>query len=150
MRVLFRVGAAALLAALLSTSALAVTEAEYVAAGKRVSVRRLDPALRNIPLERWLKRVLGRTAQLAWETNDCGEATGSPADSSRDLPVCVEATGRVRDLTVSVSVALGSLEKGISGEPELWQAWIVQGDSTESCGSLSALARSLERRHPEH
>jgi hypothetical protein len=122
-------------------------EVRSVSAARRVSVSRLDPSLPRMRLDSWLRLVLGPQTRIAWETNDCGEGSGSPSDSSRDLPVCAEASATLRGgATLYLSVAVGSLSIGVHGAPSLWDAVIVRGDSTESFRSLARFARAIRAR----
>ena len=120
------------------------TEAQYIAAAKRVSVHRLDKALPRMSLERWLRRLAGPNTKWSWETNDCGEASGSAADSSRDLPVCVEATATIeRGVVVFLFIGIGSMATGVTGDPALFDTGIQRGDSVETPRSLSEFSRAL-------
>lgn len=132
----------------LAADARAATEAEFLAAAKRIPVHRLDPRLPEIGLERWLLRTTGTRGAIVWETNDCGEACGCPADSGRDLPVCVEARAVLPDSsTALIQIAMGTLSKGIWGEPGLFYSEIAgPGPSVATFDSLAALASALAGR----
>jgi hypothetical protein len=98
-------------------------------------------------LERWLGKLAERKTEIQWESNDCGEATGSPADSSRDLPVCVQASAQVVNGGVmSVSLVLGTLSRGVSGEPTLFDAMLTRGNRTTTFRSLEALAKAVRSK----
>src|ERR1700730_8140719 len=64
---------------------------KMIAYVKRITASELDSKLTAEPFGRWLTRIAGPDAAIAWEVNDCGEQTGSPADRLRDIPVCVQA-----------------------------------------------------------
>jgi hypothetical protein len=56
--------------------------------------------------------------EIAWEVNDCGETTGSPADIGRDLPFCVEASAALpggRKLTLAFLA--GTRKTGLGNGP---------------------------------
>jgi hypothetical protein len=139
----------ALCALLLATSAAAggaptVAESTSVAAARRIPVFRLDPSLPRIRLDAWLRQLLGPRIEVSWEANDCGEGSGSPADSSRDLPTCVEASARLGGgAQMYLSVTVGSVATGVHGAPALWDAVIVRGDSSESFRSLARFGRAV-------
>jgi hypothetical protein len=69
--------------------------------------------------------------KLAWEVNDCGEAT-----------VCVEARGRVsREREIVVSVAVGTNRTGLTATRELAFASLIDSDgSVRFAKNLSELA----------
>ena len=76
-------------------------------------------------------RLTGSRSKLAWEVNDCGEATGSAADKDRDLPVCVEARGRVsRGREIVVSVAVGTSRTGLTTSRDLAFASLIDNDGS--------------------
>ena len=50
----------------------------------------LDPALPGVSFEEWLRGILPKGVEVAYELNDCGEPTGNPSiDSRREIPVCL-------------------------------------------------------------
>ena len=145
---------ALLLLALTATAALATTEAEFVRAGRRVSVHAIDSTLAPRRFDDWVRAVAGKGATIAWEANDCGEATGNRSDSVEnrppytddDLPVCVEAQARCTDgRVVHVAIAVGSAGRGIEDPPEFWWAVIDSAGSSTDYRSLGALARAVRR-----
>lgn len=75
---------------LVGTTIAAVTDDVYVSAAKETLARDLDSDLPALPLEEWLRGLVGETARVAWEVTDCGEQTGTSADPERDLPTCAE------------------------------------------------------------
>jgi len=101
---------------LLSQSPQLQTEALRTA--KETIVQAIDSTLPAIPLELWLQQQLGPRAQIAWEINDCGEATGSSADFGRDLPFCVEASAQLREgRTLTLAFWAGTAKTGLSSAP---------------------------------
>jgi len=136
---------ALLLLALTATAALATTEAEFVRAGRRVSVHAIDSTLAPRRFDDWVRAVAGKGATIAWEANDCGEATGTAADTAYDMPVCVEAEARRPDgRVIHVAVGIGTGRAGIAGPPELWWAQVDSAGATREYRSLGALARALK------
>ena len=61
-----------------------------VARAKSSDVSRLDSRLPRQRFDDWFRSVVGPSAEIRWEANDCGEQTGSKADKRRDLPVCAQ------------------------------------------------------------
>ena len=126
---------------------VASAEDAFVNAARHLSVRRLESGLPNLSLERWLHKLTARQTVIQWESNDCGEATGSPADSSRDVPVCVQASAQaVGGGVMSVSLVLGTLSRGVSGEPALFDAALTRGNRTTTFRSLEALAKAVRSK----
>src|SRR5438309_11974924 len=70
---------------------------EIIAYAKRINVCRLDPRLPRQRFDRWFKEIVGPSAKIEWEVNDCGEQTGSPADKGRDFPFCAQAEATLPD-----------------------------------------------------
>jgi hypothetical protein len=66
-------------------------EAQALRTAKATVIRTIDSALPAITLDLWLQQQLGSGVEIAWEVNDCGEATGSSADNRRDLPKRLKA-----------------------------------------------------------
>jgi hypothetical protein len=94
---------------------------------QQLPAKNLDPKLSSQSFASWLKSLLGPGAALKWEVNDCGEQTGDPKlDAGRDIPACVEVDGENPhgDAKVVVLIALGSVNKGMAGRPQLWFASI--------------------------
>jgi hypothetical protein len=126
---------------------VASAEDAFVTTARGLSVRRLESGLPDLSLERWLRKLTARKTEIQWESNDCGEATGSAADTSRDVPVCAQASAvAVNGGVISVSVALGTLNHGISGEPALFDATLTRGNRTTTFRSLEALAKAVRTK----
>ncbi|MEX2090327.1 MAG: WD40 repeat domain-containing protein, partial [Bacteroidota bacterium] len=63
-----------------------VTEDEAVAFAKRLSPSIIDSALPGGQFSDWLASIIGDSATVQWELNDCGEQTGDPTiDNDRDI-----------------------------------------------------------------
>jgi len=124
-------------------------EAEILRVGMALPVHGLDSTLGGGNLASWIERAIGSRAEIQWEVNDCGEASGSPTDSARDLPVCIEARvvlsgGR----EMYVSVAVGTQELGVIEPAELWGAAVDGPDTSAYFYRLSDLERYLVRERP--
>lgn len=105
-------------------------------------VAAFDGSLPRIPLQSWLKQVLGAEAGLGWQVTDCGE----PPDRMGDAPICVEATAMLPDeRTVILVFPVGSQRKGLSaGWSQVWGALEYRG-SIKNLPRLSALPEMLRR-----
>lgn len=125
-------------------------DARAVAAAKSASVHRMDNALPDRPLEKWLREVVGREAGITWEVNDCGEQTGNPElDKGRDFPICVEAQVRLKQKsTLHVSVSVGTLKTGVrSGSIGFAYAVVEQpGGRYKSIPKLSQVPAALRTK----
>src|SRR4051794_5803041 len=62
---------------------------------KNTDVSLLEKTLPQQKLVDWLQKVAGEKAVLTWRVTDCGEASGGPADATRDMPVCAEVTAKI-------------------------------------------------------
>ena len=93
-------------------------QAEAIRATKQKIVRTIDPTLPAMTLERWLQQQLGPQVEMAWEVNDCGEASGSAADAARDLPFCVGASAELPDgRNLTLFFFSGTAKTGLSSAP---------------------------------
>lgn len=101
----------------------------------------------RITLEYFLKSEAGRDAELTWEVNDCGEQTGNPADSGRDIPICVEADATLADgRVVSVAVAVGSARTGTQAVLRLFSVFV--NGARKPISRLSEIPAELHRDFP--
>jgi hypothetical protein len=125
----------------------ASAEDAFVSAARNLSVRRLESGLPEMTLEHWLRKLTAHNTGIQWESNDCGEQTGTRADSSRDVPVCAQASAEaVNGGVLSVSVALGTLSRGISGAPVLFDATLTRRNQTTMFRTLGALAKAVRSK----
>src|SRR5262245_13246142 len=127
--------------------ALATTDPDYLGAGQRVSLRQLNPHLPDITLKSWIDGLATPQSPAEWEVNDCGEATGGPADTLRDLPACSQAKVTLADGgEFYMVVAVGTNDRGVWGPPGVYYAQIVRGDSIYWFGSAYEIWRYFERQ----
>jgi len=100
---------------------------------QNVLVSNFDSSLPKVSLKFFLESE-SEGAKVSWEVNDCGEQTGDPAiDRGRDIPTCVEASFTLKDKrTVNVMIAVGTVKKGLSGEPSLFSSTITDDKGTRS------------------
>ena len=114
-------------------AALASTDDEFLRAGQEVKLRQLNEHLPNITFKKWIDGLVPLGSPAEWEANDCGEATGSPLDTLRDIPVCAQAKIALHDGgTFYMLVAVGTNNRGVHGPPGLWDATIEHSGSFQS------------------
>ena len=113
---------------------------------KTIPVSRLEAGMPRLPFAAWFQKLVASQAKVTWETNDCGEQTGSPADAQRDFPICAEAEAALANgRKITVQIAVGTFQKGISGRPVVWWAAIEDHGSIEHVRRLRELAAALKR-----
>ena len=114
-----------------------------IAAGKRSSVRTFDRSLPDTPVEAWLRSLPG-ARKVVWESNDCGEQTGS-GDPDPEFPICAEADVAMADgRTVIVMIVTGMYPRPLTHAVELWGAFIRGADGKiREVRPLSALPAAL-------
>jgi hypothetical protein len=113
------------------------------------SVHAIDTTLADARFDEWFRKAVGPDAKISWELNDCGESSGSPADSARDLPACVEVSADWGDgRTAAVSLLVGSERSGIDLPLGVFYAFAAQGDSTTNFNSLAGFSRFLSAAAP--
>ena len=66
------------------------SEADVLAYGKRLNVKRIDPRLGSERLQPWVERTLGPGAEVTWSSGDCAEGGGDSA------PTCLTAEANLR------------------------------------------------------
>lgn len=125
------------------------TDGAAIERAQNVVVSTFDSSLPKVSLKYFLESE-AEGAKVAWEMNDCGEQTGDrTVDRVRDLPTCVEASFTLKDnRTVSVVVGVGSVKKGISGEPKLFSATITDENGTHAI-RLIELPAKVHRGKPK-
>ena len=125
-------------------------EKETIQHAKGLLVSTLDRSLPKVSLEYFLKYE-SAGALIHWEVNDCGEQTGDPAvDKDRDLPTCVEADFDVDHRAITIFIAVGTVNKAVSGAPALFSATITEpGGSIKSLRQLGELPKELHRPLPK-
>ena len=121
----------------------------FLDAGRNASVHAMDSTLADARFEDWIQGTLGSDVPVRWEENDCGEASGSPADSARDLPVCAEASATIsggRELVLRL--VTGTASRGVVPPPELYFAEVDGPDSSPVFHRLSEVEGYLNRERP--
>ncbi len=127
-----------------ASAGAAGSAADYISAAKDTSVQVLDPSLPPLRLQDWLQQLVG-TVPIIWEVNDCGEQTGTAADSTRGLPICAGAQARTSDgNTIHVSIGVGTVQQGVTAERGVWAVYIERADgSVQWLRTLQDLERTL-------
>jgi len=125
-------------------------EKETIQHAKGLLVSTLDRSLGKVSLEYFLKYESAGAA-IHWEMNDCGEQTGDPAvDKDGDFPICVETDFDVDHRSITIFIAVGSSDKGISSAPALFSATITESDGkVKSLRQLGELPKELHRPLPK-
>ena len=119
-----------------------------IAYAKRINVCRLDPRLPRQRFDRWFKEIVGPSAKIEWEVNDCGEQTGSPADKGRDFPFCAQAEATLPDgRKAVVRISVGTFKRGLSGEPKLFDAFIEREGQFYTIKQLGDLSERLSSKN---
>jgi len=112
--ILISIAGCAGLALACTAVAQGASNAQFLRAGQRVSAHALDERLPQITFEKWLRSIAAPGRPVVWDVNDCGEQSGSPADSLRDIPVCAEATVTLDDSSrVILALCVGTVHRGI-------------------------------------
>ncbi len=120
------------------------TEQRAVEFVRSLDVVRLDSTQSHMQFGDWLLHYAGPKASLTWEVNDCGAQTGNPADSSVEIPMCIEADVKLTDgRTVRVMVSAGTFKAGISATPGVAGIWIEQNGTYTDIRTLGVLADVL-------
>lgn len=146
--------AAVLLFALLGNPRVAIAqkpnlEQRAIDTAKHVSAKSLDPQLPDQPFENWFQAVVGAGANVTWESNDCGEQTGDPKTTPKDPPVCAQASALLDSgENVTVMIAVGSVKRGIAGNPSVFYAGVSTGEGVSkevrALHELPAAMKDLE------
>ena len=118
------------------------SEADVLAYGKRLNVKRLDSRLGSERYQGWLRRTLGASATIKWSSDDCGESGGW----GDDVPLCITAEARLHPSgRVVISIALGTAERGLGGKPAVFFGVIEGLGPSESIegGDLPLVASKI-------
>ena len=145
----------ALVIALLVVSTTTVAQADpqadrdtkLIADVKAVSVHKLDVALPNTGLEKWLRDQSGDEAKYHWEVNDCGEQSGTPGETG-PVPFCVEVDSTLKDGRQIVIFIVNDQPK--NGGPPDWRIFFAQLTTPHekiNLRRLSDLPAALTKTH---
>jgi hypothetical protein len=124
------------------------TEQAALQRAKSALVSSLDSSLPKVSLEFFLNYESGG-ADIRWEVNDCGEQTPNPAtDRGTDSPMCVEADFTKDQTDVTVTVSVGTFQKGPSGKPALFGVTVHGPSGRVHSLRLGDLPKELHRPAP--
>lgn len=124
----------------------AVQESLAIATAKSATVGAIDSTEATAPFGQWFADLVGPDARIFWEANDCGEGTGSPADSAVQIPLCVEARAEWEDGTAFVWLVLGSTHRAVDVNPPQVFYWQVNEEYSEGrTRNLASFARAVHR-----
>ena len=128
----------------LSLAAVQGVVPERVRRAQAVLVSTLDPALPAVPLEMWIRQVIGPSARYEWADGACA---GVRQSSSQGVGVCGVVLATTSDLTVAVAVRVGERradEKTDRSEPASFNdAFIDRGNDSLTLERLADLPRLL-------
>ena len=117
---------------------------ERVRRAQAVLVSALDPALPAVPLEAWIRQVVGPAARYEWADGACA---GVRQSSSQGVGVCGVVLATTSDFTVTVAVRIGERwldEKTDRLEPARFNdAFIDRGNESLTLERLGDLPRLL-------
>lgn len=122
-----------------------ITQEDAIDLLEQYPAARLDSLLPKTAFLTWFKEVVGATAKITWEINDCGEQSGVPSvDQQRDMPVCFEISAILPDRRiVGVAIAVGTERKGLSGSPTCYNIYVDTGRGTLHIKRLRDLPRAV-------
>ena len=106
----------------------------------------LDRTLPNKRFEYWFRSLVGTTAKITWEINDCGEQSGNPKDrSSVNPPLCAQVQGSLPDgRQVYVLILVGTHKAGRKGKPAIWSMSLDDKGVVRFPAKLSELPALLQ------
>lgn len=125
----------------------AARDFKIVASVKRASVHKLDDTVPDLAFEKWLRKESGPDAQYHWEVNDCGEQTGSLADTG-PVPTCVEVDSTLTDgREIIILVGDDSPPRSKVADWKIFFAQLVTVHEKINLRRLSDLPAALIRTH---
>jgi hypothetical protein len=93
----------------------------------------------------WFRELVRAKTPVTWETNDCGEQTGTSADRGRDFPMCVQASAKMSaNFFVSVNIQYGTFKRGVTrGKPVVRYISVGEEGAGEYIENLTILQQRL-------
>lgn len=120
-------------------------EKRFIESTKNILVDQFDPRLPEQPLSVWLDSIADSPSEVVWEVNDCGEQTGSPADTRRDFPACVEAIViATPEVKIHISIIVGTFKQGITGQARIFQAFVERYGKYQRLEQLSDILEMVQ------
>jgi hypothetical protein len=124
----------------------AVQESLAIATAKTATVGAIDSTESTASFDAWFAALVGPDARIFWEVNDCGEGTGSSADSAIQIPLCVETRSEGDFGTAFVWLVLGSTYRAVDVNPPQVFYWQVNEEYSEGrTRNLASFARAVHR-----
>lgn len=123
------------------------SEQKAIEFAKRLSVSLLDSTLEQVPFSKWLARLVGDSAEVQWELNDCGEQTGDSAiDGHRDIPICVGVYVTLPDhRKLGMMINVGTHDKGLADDPAIFDMYLESEGTFRSIRRLGDLRSALDQ-----
>jgi len=131
---------------LISTAAMSqITQEDAIDLLEQYPASRLDSLLPKTAFLTWFKEIVGASAKITWEINDCGEQSGvASVDQQRDIPVCFEISAVLPDRrTLGIAIAVGTERKGLTGSPAVANIYLETDKGTLHIKRLRDLTRIL-------
>lgn len=104
----------------------------------------LDPALPDVPLDLWLRQVVGSSAQYEWTSGPCA---GQRDRDNPAVPLCGIVGAVDSGVVVTIGIRLGEYVQRAKvdrwGSPRLDEAFITRGRNLVMLDRLSDLPRML-------
>jgi len=111
---------------------------------KSVDVAKIDSTLSSQRLEDWLLRGPARIDELYWNiSQDCDLKNPKP-DADGDLPLCVKIGFRRGNMNGFGVLRVGTLKRGVSGQPAFLYLDVLRPFSVGSYDKLSDFPRFLD------
>jgi hypothetical protein len=121
---------------------------EFINYVQQMSVSRLDPALPEVRLVRWLSIEAGAESKIAWDVTDCRDVERMSVDAHHTFPLCVEVTADMKDgRSILLVVAVESSKPTSDAKAELCFGQLVTSHETIGLHHLSDLPVALIRTH---
>lgn len=124
-----------------------ISEDEAVKFVKNLSPSILDSTLPEGHFSVWLASVIGDSAMVQWELNDCGEQTGDPGiDKDRDVPSCVGIYVTFPDRrSLGLTIIVGTSRKGLTGHPAIYDLYLESKGTSVGVKRLRDLPVALKK-----
>jgi hypothetical protein len=117
---------------------------ERLRRAQQVIVSTLDPALPGVPLEEWLRSIVGSSARLEWTSGSCA---GLRDRNNPAVPLCGIVSAGNADVGVTMGVLIGEYVQGRRVDrwavPRFDMAFVRRGGKVVAVERLSELPRVL-------
>jgi hypothetical protein len=118
--------------------------AERITRGQAVLASTLDPALPAVPLEIWIRQMVGPSGRYQWADGACA---GVREGSSPGVPICAVILAAASDVRVTIAVRVG--ERWLDEKTDRWaparfnDAFLDRGGDSLPLEQLSDLPRLM-------